>query len=175
MDEQAHAPLSEERQAVSIQEEATDTSVPDKGKERTAMEKAIAIRKHLKAGKQRKEIIAVEGFTEKEYRYAFTLFGKHPEKNVEAFTQFLFGQQDQMDDVLADMETARRVGTLNVLPSLHRVLKDLRESIYEMAMKMGINKKAVEEIALTQRYFDVAFGDEAPTKPAWPQGSDKVQ
>src|SRR5579885_1761045 len=93
-----------EKEQVMPGQGGTENAAEPARAKRTAMENAIAIRRHLKNGKQRKEIMALERLTPKAYRYALSLLGQYPTGNQEAFAQFYFGVQAHIEDVEADIE-----------------------------------------------------------------------
>ena len=172
---------SETPKVVSIQGETEAAGIHAVA--RTPIQLALAIRRHAKLGRARKEICHLENCTEKQFRYATSLLGKFPEKNAEAFGYYVMSVQAQIEEVEEAIQMAlgksvdkngiQIPGDWKLLPPLHRVQKDLRDGIFDMAMKLGIVKKAAEAIDLNLRDFTVGFGDE-DVKPVWPvMGEEK--
>lgn len=174
------APENQNPQVVSIQGETIEVEVSGKGP-KSGMALARAIRCHAKMCRSRSEILHLEGCTIKAYRHAVSLLGRFPEKNAEAFGYYVMSVQAQIDSVeeAIDMALGRSLdkngiqipGDWKLLPALYRVHKDLRNDIFEMAMKLGIIQKAAEAVNLNLRDFTVGFGDEgSAVKPQWPEG-----
>jgi hypothetical protein len=136
-------------------------------KKRTVMEKGRAIRTHLKAGRSRSEILAIEGFTVKEYRYAIKKLSDFPSKNIEAFSSFLLDSQIAIEQLAEDSERVRKSGDYRALVAFARLAHDIRVSTMDLATKLGFLQKAAEQIEVKMDSFEVSFGDE-DVKPIWP-------
>ncbi|HEY2461404.1 MAG TPA: hypothetical protein VGI16_11375 [Candidatus Acidoferrum sp.] len=134
---------------------------------RTVMALAVAIRSHLRNGKNRGEILEIEQVTKAQYRYAIRVLGKFPERNEDAFANFFVGVQGRLEDVEKDIAAARTVADFRALGNLHRTAHLLHLSIFEMAMKLGILRKAADDVNVNVCEFKVGFGDEN-LSPKWP-------
>ncbi len=132
-------------------------------------ERAARVRKLLMLGISRGEIMVRENLTAPEYRCAMEFMARFPDKNVQAFAQYWAGEQSRLGEIENDVIAARAAGEFRSVAVLQRLAKDVRKDVYEMAMKLGILKRAAEEIVLTERRFEVGFGDEVRLlKPSWP-------
>lgn len=134
---------------------------------RKPIELAIAIRRHAKLGKARKEICALEGCTDRQFRYAVQLLGQAPEKNEEAYGLYKMAMQARLEDIEGDIITARTNGDLRALAGLQRTAVMISDAIMEMGMKLGILVKAAEKVEISEQRYQVGFGDEF-TKANWP-------
>lgn len=144
------------------QEVAAAITAPEK---RSLAEKAARYRKHLKLGRARQEILAIEGWTNYEYRYVRKWLGSSFRyANAEAFADYLAGEQSRLEEIDAQIDEARKEAGLEpaerhrIVKDLHRLSFDIRQGVYEMAMKLGVLRKAAERVEIKE--VVVGFGDE---------------
>lgn len=157
------------------QEVARAIAAPEK---RSLAEKAARYRKHLKLGRARREILAIEGWTNNEYRYVrHWLGGSFRYENADAFSDYLAGEQSRLEEIDAQIAEARVEAGLEpgerhrIVKDLHRLSFEVRQGIYEMAMKLGVLRKSAERVEVQE--VVVGFGDEDGKliQPHWP-GAD---
>jgi hypothetical protein len=135
---------------------------------RSVADRAVAVRRLLKSGKSRAEILAEENLTLKEYRTAIKRLGEFPKKNADAFASYVLDCQLALERIAEDAELARAAGDYRALPSFHRIALDIRMSANALAMKLGLLERAAEQVDLNvTRSYEVSFGDEN-VKPVWP-------
>jgi hypothetical protein len=139
----------------------------EKTRKRSSTEIARSIRSHLKAGMTRADIMEAESLTPKQYRWGLLTLGKFPKKNIEAFATFLADETVRLDQIAEDMQLARAAGDFRALAAFHRIVSEIKTGSMELALKLGLLKKAAEGIDLEPRTYEVCFGDEN-LKPNWP-------